>query len=73
MKFPRAKLALFMYSFGVAAGRPTMITKQRLIARVSIQASYESGTSHDSHKGKQDRTNDKPKHSPKIEDDVEIL
>ena len=50
-----------------------MITKQRLIARVSIQASYESGTSHDSHKGKQDRTNDEPKHSPKIEDDVEIL
>lgn len=31
-KFPRAKLAVFMYSFGVAAGRPMITAKQRLIA-----------------------------------------
>jgi hypothetical protein len=30
-KFPKAKLVLFMYSFGVAAGRPMMTAKQRLI------------------------------------------
>lgn len=31
-KFPKAKLALFMYSFGVAAGRPMITAKQRLMA-----------------------------------------
>ena len=30
-KFPKAKLAVLMYSFGVAAGRPIMTAKQRLI------------------------------------------
>lgn len=30
VKFPKAKLTLFMYSFGVATGRPMITTKQRL-------------------------------------------
>lgn len=44
VKFPKAKLALFMYSFGVATGRPTITAKQRLMTQVSIQAVKKAAT-----------------------------
>ena len=49
-KLPKAKLALFMCSFGVAAGRPMMTTKQRLVKLVSIRR-LRSREPHTTHRG----------------------